>query len=288
MNTTMNLIDTDDLDGPSNMALDEVFWQEAARGAAFLRFYGWSTRPTLSLGYFQRFDEFRQHAVWRTLPVVRRLTGGGAIVHDDELTYALALPASAAPSSIELYDRVHRAIQRALGELGITAELGTDSDSAGRTACDAMCFRRYDRFAVCVRGKKILGSAQRRGATSLLIHGSLLLGRSRVAPELPGLAELVGAPVYRELIRRSLARVIPAALGFDTTPAELSDNVLDQARRLAADKYANPAWTERRERGRRQPASRDRSSRAASCADPRDQPRRNTLIGMIDSSTRLR
>ena len=76
------------------MAVDEVLLDAAAvREQLSLRFYGWS-EPTLSLGYFQRVADRKQHIASRECPLVRRLSGGGAILHDDELTYSFATPAT--------------------------------------------------------------------------------------------------------------------------------------------------------------------------------------------------
>ena len=79
-------------EGAWNMAVDETLGEIAAEsGIATLRFYGWS-RPTLSLGYFQNYDERLSHSASMNCAIVRRASGGGAILHDRELTYSLALP----------------------------------------------------------------------------------------------------------------------------------------------------------------------------------------------------
>ena len=88
-------------------------------GAAYLRTYGW-TVPTLSLGYFQQLAVVRRDPRWRSVPIVRRLTGGGAIWHHHELTYALIVPASH-PSTrpdTAVYRAVHGAIARRAGGVG--------------------------------------------------------------------------------------------------------------------------------------------------------------------------
>src|SRR5262245_49076301 len=118
------LICTDDLDGATNMALDEVLWNEASTCSLFMRLYSWADAPVLSLGYFQDARVVRSDPRLHQLPYVRRLTGGGAIVHDREITYSLALPAAEAPRTNELYDRVHKAVAVALGDLGIPAGVG--------------------------------------------------------------------------------------------------------------------------------------------------------------------
>src|SRR5688500_20216584 len=78
--------------GAWNMAVDEALLESAAlENRCTLRFYRWS-EPTLSLGYFQRYEDRRQHAASLSCACVRRASGGGAILHDHELTYSLAVP----------------------------------------------------------------------------------------------------------------------------------------------------------------------------------------------------
>ena len=79
------------------MAVDEALVDDAAaRGTCWLRFYGWA-EPTLSLGYFQGHEERLAHRPSRQCPVVRRMSGGGAILHDAEITYSLAIPHAPIP-----------------------------------------------------------------------------------------------------------------------------------------------------------------------------------------------
>ena len=111
--------------GAWNMAVDEMLLEQAeGRAAACLRFYRWS-EPTLSLGYFQTYADRRQHGPSLRCAAVRRLTGGGAILHDAELTYSIVLPSShpLAARRDELYRAVHGCLIEALGQLGIAARL---------------------------------------------------------------------------------------------------------------------------------------------------------------------
>src|SRR4051812_32892006 len=91
MSQTIRLLPLESADGHTNMAADEVLLESALGGVASLRFYTWSA-PTLSLGYFQHAAERAADANLSRLAWVRRSTGGAAIVHHHELTYALALP----------------------------------------------------------------------------------------------------------------------------------------------------------------------------------------------------
>ena len=146
------------------MALDEVLLESAAqRRVATLRFYGWS-EPTLSLGYFQSFCDAHAHAPSRGCPVVRRQTGGGAILHDRELTYCLALPVAhpLAAGATPLYLAVHEALTSALARLGIQATLRAASEDPSNRGESFLCFQRRTRGDVLLGTPKVCGSAQRR------------------------------------------------------------------------------------------------------------------------------
>jgi lipoate-protein ligase A len=123
------------------MAVDEALLEAAAeRGEACWRFYAWS-EPTLSLGYFQEYVDRQQHPASRTCQAVRRLTGGGAILHDADLTYSLVLP-SRHPLAARrdcLYAAVHGCLVEALGELGITAGMWTCTSEEDKPQWDRKC-----------------------------------------------------------------------------------------------------------------------------------------------------
>ncbi|WP_337174990.1 hypothetical protein [Paludisphaera sp.] len=110
--------------GPTNMAIDEAMLGRVARdpSAAWLRTYGWS-EPTLSLGYFQPWAETDREPRWRSAAKVRRATGGGAIWHEHELTFAIVIPSShpLARPNTALYRAVHRATAELLATAGAPA-----------------------------------------------------------------------------------------------------------------------------------------------------------------------
>ncbi len=127
--TPCRLIVDPPLDGAWNMGFDEALLEQAAdAGIATLRFYQWQ-EPTLSLGYFQAYDERDTHAESRQAAVVRRQSGGGALMHDRELTYSISLPADhpLARQSPQLYDVVHRSLIDLLAAEGIVASLHADT-----------------------------------------------------------------------------------------------------------------------------------------------------------------
>lgn len=186
--------------------------QTASDGITRLRFYRWSS-PTVSLGYFQRFKDFQAYlegiglaSSEFPLSVVRRATGGGAIVHHHDWTYSIAMSADQSKAighghSNSLYDSAHRAVVAWLKRFEIEAELwsqnltgqsksASQTENCGAKGCPFLCFQRRHAGDVVLAGFKIMGSAQRRLASAILQHGSLLLATSPFADSLPGVADL--------------------------------------------------------------------------------------------------
>lgn len=232
-------------DGATNMALDEALAFEAIRlDRVLVRISTWS-EPTLSLGAFQAIGEARALAALAGLPIVRRPSGGGAILHGSDVTLSVAVPRAHPCGGVpqRLYDTVHAAVVAELAARGIAAGLsagestgaraGTgDPTAAALPAAGAfLCFDRRASGDVVVpvadgRGNadaKVLGSAQRRLRGAVLQHGSLLLAANQLVPESvrhPGLDDLQtggGAcagwgPGGIDLVRGWLTR-LAAALG---------------------------------------------------------------------------
>lgn len=234
--------------GAWNMAVDEALLESAARGGLpTLRFYQWN-EPTLSLGYFQRFADRGSHAASLDCPIVRRTTGGGAILHDRELTYSLTVPAGhrLARRPAELYDRMHRSLVQALAQLGAASQVLATGADRGPLAEPFLCFQRRASGDVVQAGAKIAGSAQRRHRGAILQHGSILVETSRAAPELPGLEQtarvLLSPERLVEVWREPLARELELNFAAD----ELSAAEQSRADELVAEKFSTAAWTEKR------------------------------------------
>jgi len=235
-------------DGATLMAGDEALLDSVAGGApAAVRTYEWSP-PTLSLGYFQRLDEARADPRFADAPIVRRPTGGGAIWHDREITYAVVLPSAdpLADRASDLYGRINRLLCGILRDAGIDARRrGGDRDPTAPRPM--LCFLDRDPEDVVCRGHKVVGAAQRRRRGAVLQHGSILLGQSPTLPELPGLADL--APMPEGL--RSPAGWVPglaARLAQGLLPGVVqgrwSAEELDARRRLRGA-YRGEDWTDR-------------------------------------------
>jgi lipoate-protein ligase A len=220
------------------MAADEALLERAASsGGPGLRFYTWDP-PTLSLGYFQPFADRLPG-----LPVVRRMTGGGAIIHHYELTYALAVPGPSQKAATWAC-RMHDIIRVAVGAFGVPAAAGGCDQERGRGAF--LCFEHQTPGDLLLAGHKIGGSAQRRRAGALLQHGSILLAASPHAPHLSGIRELTGDIVSPELLAAELARTFAQMTGWTLVPTDWSAEMTARREQLAEERYANSAWTERR------------------------------------------
>ena len=172
------------------MAVDEALLETAgSRNECTLRLYRWS-EATVSLGYFQSSAAFRRISKFAALPVVRRLSGGGAILHHHEITYSWCFPPTCELSRQPhlLYERIHLRIINVLAKSGISANMRGEVAPSGEQPF--LCFARSDSRDIVLQNHKILGSAQRRRRGVVLQHGGLLLRRSPYAPEFSGLLDL--------------------------------------------------------------------------------------------------
>ena len=232
--------------GVANMAIDETLLRTAAdTGAATLRFYGWKP-ATLSLGYFQKISDRVGHAASLGCEVVRRTSGGGAILHDRELTYCFATPAKTRfGDPQDFYLAFHETLVEVFRDLGVYFDL-YPLDASRRDEA-FLCFQRRSQGDVVLGEYKVAGSAQRRWRNALLQHGSLLLAQSAYAPELPGLQELASLlNVDNSTLIRLWQRKLALRLKTEFVPEGLADKELELARRLAEDKFSRGSWTNRR------------------------------------------
>jgi lipoate-protein ligase A len=237
----------DDLDGGAwNMAVDEVLLERAAEGICTLRFYGWS-EPTLSLGYFQAAADRQWHAPSLSCPLVRRDTGGGAILHDCELTYSLAIFAvhPLAANARALYRAVHNSLIECFRQWGIRARL-FEGNATPPERNPFLCFQRRSEGDVLAGEAKIAGSAQRRRRGAVLQHGSILLATSRFAPELPGLNEQTAVEVAASELAPAWAVQLKKWLSMDLEESNLTEAERSRAMTLERGKYVSLGWNGRR------------------------------------------
>jgi lipoate-protein ligase A len=236
--------------GAWNMAVDESLLTSAAEeGRSTLRIYGWE-EPTLSLGYFQEYVDRQQHPASSRCPCVRRASGGGAILHDREITYSFAAapPLTWAKRHLVLYDAFHSALVEVLAACGFSASLCRVAGSQRDRAQPFLCFLRRASGDVLVGETKIAGSAQRRCGGAVVQHGSILLGRSVFTLELPGLNDLgIGVLAAEDLLIAWL-NVLAEKLGIQFQPGSLSNEERQRAARFVEEKYGSDGWN--RHRGR--------------------------------------
>jgi lipoate-protein ligase A len=265
------LLESGYADGPTNMAVDEaILWAVAAHVAPpTLRLYGW--RPAaVSLGYFQEVEGQvdRAEIARRGWGLVRRPTGGRAILHDHEVTYSVVLPAAdleRGDSVMASYREISRGLELGLQALGLAAALGeTLSDPAHRDSArdlPAVCFAQAGRGDLVAEGRKVVGSAQVRREGVILQHGSVPIAlnledqvavmpgprerpesRERLARAAQGLGDLLGQPLSFERLRQALIQGFAEAFALSLEPAPLSPAEQEKVEELLATKYATDAW----------------------------------------------
>jgi lipoate-protein ligase A len=235
------LLDDGDADGAWNMAVDEVLLASASQSIPTLRFYTWRG-PWLSLGYAQTLSPERQTACRDAgVGVVRRMTGGRAVLHGRDLTYALAAPKTLLPEGLRAsYDLVAGALVAALSKLGVDAERW--SPEAASQPLDAFdCFATPVGDEICAGGRKLAGSAQRRVAGAVLQHGSIRLAPDAAADRGAAGVRGAGATSLTELgtrasqpdLRAACHQALAAALGCRFQRDQLDRGEWARARRSA-------------------------------------------------------
>lgn len=236
-----------------NMAIDEALLSRAARvREGVLRVYGWRT-PTLSLGRHQvardAFDPAKAAAVGVSL--VRRRTGGRALLHWHEVTYSVTAPLEA-DARTESYPAINALLLDALLHLGVRA---TIAERTGRlpSPASAPCFERPAEGEIMFDGRKLVGSAQFRGESSVLQHGSILIGDDQAM-----VSQLAVRPVGSVAAAATLVQGLGRVPGFDEVADALSRALASRtsasvtsfdASVLEADvvrlceRYESDAWT---------------------------------------------
>ena len=240
--------------GVWNMAIDEALLQQAPQlDCCILRFYQWA-EPTLSLGYFQQYIERQSHTESLACPIVRRSSGGGAIVHDSELTYSLIVPRHIhlAKKPRQLYHLLHTALQQSLTKFSVEQTRLVSQPERKDQPQPFLCFQRRSEFDLLLAGStqsleaKICGSAQRRASESMIQHGSILLSSSSAAPQLPGILEIAGIRIDPLDLQSVFSAQIAKNLGLEYELSACQPEVIQLAAEIGKAKYAAEAWTHKR------------------------------------------
>jgi lipoyl(octanoyl) transferase len=178
MDTKWRLIKSGPCDAFYNMALDEAVATEVRNGAAppTLRLYGWD-RPSLTLGCFQKTSDINmEYCRSHDIPVVRRPTGGRAILHIDELTYSFSAGTDQGPFShglLDSYSRISLAFSMAFKKIGVVAGPKKEREKGRVLSRSPLCFQSSSYGEILTEDKKLLGSAQKRWSNGLLQQGSV-------------------------------------------------------------------------------------------------------------------
>jgi len=258
--------------GAWNMAVDEAILEHAQAGSSesmsTLRLYAWEP-ACLSLGHAQPFaDVDTARLKERGWEVVRRATGGRAILHTDELTYSVIGNVEEpllTGGVLESYNRIAQALLLAVKSLGLRVEMkeGKPNDHA---TPNPVCFEVPSTYEITVDGKKLMGSAQARKKEGVLQHGSLPLtgdltricqalvfgneaaredASKRLLTRATTVESTLGCVVSWETAAQAFIHAFEAQLGLCFERGELSVSESKRAEELVREKYDHPSWTER-------------------------------------------
>lgn len=240
-------------DGATNMAVDHALLDRArTSNEAVFRIYTWA-RPTLSFGMHERAQLNPAVAESAGVDVVRRPTGGRALLHNREVTYSVTAPTSD-DSLSQSYRAINAILLDALTRLGVNA---SEAERRGRALRPdgAACFAEPNVGELVVGGRKLVGSAQRRDEHALLQHGSILLandqalvgtlrGESQEVPPAATLSEALGRDVSVQEVSESLIAALRTAAGAPVRT--LDDAELADTTHMHLAHYRDRRWTYRR------------------------------------------
>jgi lipoate-protein ligase A len=266
------LILTEPAHGDWNMAVDEAILESVGSRVVLptLRLYSWRP-PCLSLGYAQAFADVDCVATGeRGWEIVRRPTGGRAILHTDELTYSVIAPLDeplVKGSIKESYQRISQALLGALQRIGLPARADKEyPPQIGDTKNAPVCFEIPSNYEITVAGKKLVGSAQARRFAGVLQHGSLplygdltritqalkfpdensrTLAAQRLLQRASTVEIILGKIVLWETAAAAFENAFHDCLNLSLVACELTQNELQRANDLVTEKYGNPTWTRR-------------------------------------------
>jgi len=269
--TQWRLLITPPARGAWNMALDESILEHIGRGESIptLRLYAWEP-ACLSLGHAQPFADVDVNRLQaRGWEVVRRITGGRAILHTDELTYSIIAPNDEpviAGTVLQAYNRLAQALLLAVKNLELTVEMQEFKLSDNPSSSNPVCFEVPSTYEITVDGKKLIGSAQARKKEGVLQHGSLPLTgdlaricealvfeneseRAEASKRLLARAATVESALGRalgwETAAQAFIHAFEAQLGLSLKRGGLSESESKRTDELVKEKYDHPSWTGR-------------------------------------------
>lgn len=265
MQEEWGFLDTGHRDAATNMALDESLlnWHRQGEIPPTLRFYGW-TKPSLSVGRFQKVEnQINFEAVERyACDFVRRLTGGSAVLHDDELTYSIVVTEAHPniPKTVpEAYYILTKGIMEGYRNLGIRAEYAYPTERMTKKDRSSVCFEQVAYYEVVVDGKKLSGNAQTRKDGILLQHGSIPMRineemlfdlfsfpsedirkqqQAAFATKAIAIERITNKQHTYQQLAEAFYKGFETGLGVKFTPITLTDRQWAEVHQLAQTKYA--------------------------------------------------
>ncbi len=267
MNTEWAYIDTGLNSAAVNMAFDECMlrWHSQGKIPPTLRFYGWS-KPTLSIGYFQRAKTINFQAVEKyACEFVRRLTGGSAVLHDDELTYSLVIDEHdpSIPKSVtKAYYILSQGVLEGYKNLNVPCEFAIPERELDKER-SAICFEKPSFYEMVVDGKKISGNAQTRKQGVLMQHGSIPVSldnnmlfdlfafsseksrqrrKEQFAQKATSIKEVTGKSYTYEQMKVAFKKGFETGLDIHLSPLKLSEEQWKEVQELAHTKYETDMW----------------------------------------------
>jgi len=268
---TFRLIINKPADGPWNMAVDEAILEAVSSKDTLptLRLYDWQP-ACLSLGYSQSIQDVDQERLKASgWGIVRRLTGGRAILHVDELTYALIAPTDeplVAGNLLESYNRIAGGLLKALENLGLAVEINAYTPGLNTNSAGPVCFEMPSAYEITYQGKKLIGSAQARRKLGVLQHGSFPLygdlGRilqvlrfsgederknalERLMNRATNAETISGKKLDWDLVAKVFVDAFSSGLDLYFVEEDLSEKELSRAHELMDIKYSQDDWTGR-------------------------------------------
>jgi len=254
-----------------NMAVDEAIAESCRRGLSLptLRLYRWK-HPALTIGYFQKIERDIDEAACRAerIPVIRRITGGRAVLHGNDLTYSVAsgIHVPELPSTIRgTFLEISRGLIEGLRQLGLQAEsVRSPVREKGRSP---VCFMSTSWYEISCNGRKIIGSAQRRWKDGMLQQGALLFDFdpnlyyklfrfpdqarredmiAEIRDRIGGLNGLLTTRANPQSVSNQIASGFEKALDIRLKPAGLTAFELERAHQLTRTKYSDSTWNRNR------------------------------------------
>ena len=264
MTQQWRMIDTGPCSASYNMALDEAIALSVRKRLVppTLRFYRWDS-PSLSIGCFQKSSDLDLSFCNKNrIPLVRRPTGGRAILHGDELTYSLSVRTDLAPFALGLFES-YRCISAAFiagfTRLGIAASAKEQKESGRTLTRSPLCFQSSSYGEILIKNRKIVGSAQKRWQDGLLQQGSIpyaydtetmecifgVAGSGRERDVMTAL-RTVKPDIDDRTLKDAIVGGFEEVFGISLPGTHPSPEEFRLARELEEQKYLQASWTLRR------------------------------------------